>query len=225
MPHHIPSESSASPTRNVYRAEALAWLDEHPAGELSSVITSLPDVSEVPELGLDGWRSWFVEAATRVMSWLPARGLAVFYQSDIRREGAWVDKSYLVLRAAEAAQVSLLWHKIVCRKPPGTITHGRASYSHLLCVSKTPRSSVRHPGPDVILEAELLPWSNAMGVEACRAACRFLREESETRIVVDPFCGRGTVLALANSLGFDAIGIDRSTRCCRAARRLSLSAA
>ena len=45
-----------------------------------------------------------------------------------------------------------------------------------------------------------------MGVEACRLACRFLREESETKLVVDPFCGHGTALAVANHFGFDALG-------------------
>ena len=59
-----------------------------------------------------------------------------------------------------------------------------------------------------------------MGVEACRVACRFLREETATRVVVDPFCGHGTVIAVANLLGLDAIGVDRSRKCCRAARAL-----
>jgi hypothetical protein len=36
--------------------------------------------------------------------------------------------------------------------------------------------------------------------------------------VVDPFCGRGTVLAVANAMGFDAIGVDLSAKRCRAAR-------
>jgi hypothetical protein len=157
------------------------------------------------------------------MVWLLPGSFAIFYQSDIRYEGAWVDKSYLVLRAAEAAGASLVWHKIVCRKPPGTISHGRASYSHMLCVSKLARSAPRRPGPDVLIEAAPLPWSKAMSVEACRVACRFLREETSTRTVIDPFCGRGTALAIANDFGFESIGIDRSARCCRAARKLSLS--
>ena len=61
-----------------------------------------------------------------------------------------------------------------------------------------------------------------MGVEACRVACRFLREESETTRVVDPFCGHGTVLAVANEMGFDALGVDLSARQCKKARRLRL---
>jgi len=115
-----------------------------------------------------------------------------------------------------------LWHKIVCRKPPGTITHGRASYSHLICFSRPRVVAPKRPGPDVLADAGFMPWSRAMGVSACQLACRFLLEETPTRLVVDPFCGHGTVLAVANAMGLDALGIDISVRQCRAARKLTV---
>ena len=217
-----PPLAPLSPSREIIQAEALAWLAERPALPGSSVITSLPDVSETPERGFSGWKTWFVEAARAVLRWTPEPGLVLFFQSDIRASGTWIDKGYLVQRAAEAEGRTLLWHKIVCRRPPGTITHGRASYSHLLCFAHTPRPELRHPGPDVLPDAGYKPWSKAMGVEACRLACRFLREESETTLVVDPFCGHGTALAVANHFGFDALGIELSTRKVRAAKRLTL---
>jgi tRNA G10 N-methylase Trm11 len=68
-----------------------------------------------------------------------------------------------------------------------------------------------------------MPWSRAMGVTACRVACQFLRDETETRVVVDPFCGRGTALAVANAMGFDAVGVDLGAKRCRAARKLVVS--
>ncbi|HWZ89969.1 MAG TPA: hypothetical protein VNW92_14000 [Polyangiaceae bacterium] len=212
----------ALPARQIIQAEACAWLAENPAPLGASVITSLPDVSEVPERGFEGWKAWFVEAARSVLRWVPEPGLVIFFQSDIRHAGVWVDKSYLVQRAAELEGRALVWHKIVCRRPPGTIAHGRASYSHLLCFARKPRTNVTHPGPDVLADAGHMPWSKAMGVDACRLACRFLREETDTRIVVDPFCGHGTALAVANHFGFDALGIELSTRKVRAARRLVL---
>jgi hypothetical protein len=178
-------------------------------------------VSELPELGFEGWRRWFVTAAAAVIRWLPADGLAVFYQSDIRHGGAWVDKGYLVQRAAEE-QATLVWHKIVCRRPAGTISHGRATYSHLICFSRRERGAPTHPGPDVLADAGFMPYSKAMGVAACRSACRFLQQESTTRIVVDPFCGQGTILAVANAMGLDALGVDHSIRKCRRARTLSI---
>ena len=195
---------------------------EHPAPLGTSVITSLPDVSELPERGFDGWQAWFSAAARAVLRWVPEPGLTIFFQSDIRYGGVWIDKGYLVQRAAEVEGKSLVWHKIVCRRSPGSISHGRASYSHLLCFAHGPREKISHPGPDVLPDAGHKPWSKAMGVEACRLACRFLREETTTRVVVDPFCGHGTALAVANLYAFDALGIEISSRKVRAARRLVL---
>jgi hypothetical protein len=206
--------------RRVVQAEALSWLDAHPAEPGTSVITSLPDVSELPELGLDGWRAWFVDATRRVIAWVPDGGVAVFYQSDVRFGGAWIDKGYLVMRGAEDAGAHVVWHKIVCRKPPGTVALGRPSYAHMICVSLTPRPPARHAGPDVLPDAGHMPWSKAIGVEACRVACRYLREDTDTRVVVDPFCGRGTALAVANAMGFDALGVDTGGKRCRVARTL-----
>jgi DNA modification methylase len=65
-----------------------------------------------------------------------------------------------------------------------------------------------------------MPGKKAMGVRACLEACRFVLEETPTRTVVDPFCGWGTVLAVANALGMDAVGVDLSLRMCRRARTL-----
>jgi hypothetical protein len=214
---------SAANQRQIIRAEALSWLAAHPAPPAASVITSLPDLSEFPVRELATWRAWFLEAAQRVLAWLPEAGVAIFFQSDIQREGVWIDKGYLVMRAAEELGAQLLFHKIVCRQAPGALSHGRASYSHLLGFSRTVRAENRQLLPDVLAQAGFMPWSKAMGVHACRLACEFLRSETATELVVDPFCGHGTVLAVANAFGFAALGIDRSSRQCRAARKLVLA--
>lgn len=194
-------------------------MDEHPSSPSDCVVTSLPDVSELPGYGLAPWKEWFIAAAQRVIRWVPDDGLAIFYQSDIRHGGEWVDKGYLVMRAAELVRAHVVWHKIVCRRPPLTIAIGRPSYSHLICVGRgTPRVPQR-PGPDVLPDAGFMSWSRAMGVKACELACRFLREETTCHTIVDPFCGRGTLLAVANEYGFNAIGVDIGAKRCRAARR------
>jgi hypothetical protein len=171
-------------------------------------------------LNFDEWRAWFTEAARKVIAWTPNDGVAIFYQSDVRHQGALVDKSYFVLRAAEAQGAVVLWRKVVCRKPPGTISFGRPSYSHMLCIGHTPRATTRRPGPDVLPDAGFMPWSRAMGVTACRVACEYLRDEIGATCVVDPFCGRGTVLAVANALGLHALGVELGAKRCRTARTL-----
>jgi hypothetical protein len=218
-------EPEATPGRVVVQGDALLWLNEHAAQPGDAVVTSLPDVSELPLLGpgLEGWKSWFIAAAARVMVW-PQPGMpALFFQSDVRHHGHWVDKSYLVQQAAERAGALLIFHKIVCRKPPGTLTQGRASYSHLLAFTVGEPLIPKKPSADVLPDAGDMPWSRAMGTRACEAACRFLLDETKTRRVVDPFCGKGTVLAVANALGLDALGVELSAKRCRAARKLSVA--
>lgn len=219
------AEPPPAPGRVVVQADALAWLAANAAEPGDAVITSLPDVSELPLLGpgLEGWKRWFVDAAALVMSW-PLPGMpSVFFQSDVRFQGQWLDKSYLVQQAAERVGAQLCFHKIVCRKPPGTLSQGRASYSHLLAFSLGAALPPKKPSADVLPEAGEMPWSRAMGSRACEAACRFVLEEAGARRVVDPFCGKGSVLAVANALGLGALGVELSAKRCRAARNLKLT--
>jgi hypothetical protein len=211
----------SGPTRTVHHADALAWLDALP-GPLAgcSFVTSLPDVSEVPHLDLAGWRGWFMDAARRVLARTADDAVAIFFQSDIKKAGVWVDKGYLVQRAAEDAGVPLLFHKVVCRRPPGAVTHGRPAYSHLLCFSRGLRLDLARALPDVLPDAGPSPWTRGMGVEACALACRYVLQSTPTRTVVDPFCGRGTVLAVANGLGLDAVGVELSAKRARQSAKL-----
>jgi hypothetical protein len=213
-----------APTRQVIQAEALAWLDEHPAAPNTSVVTSLPDISELSTLDLPSYKRWFIDVSRRIIRWIPSDGVAIFYQSDVRHGGLWVDKGHLVMCAAEDEQAYLVWHKIVCRRPPLTVSVGRPSYSHMICVSQTPVPVPTKPGPDVLPDAGHMSWSRAMGNNACTVACRFIRENTNTKTIVDPFCGRGTLLAVANELGFDAIGVDLGGKRCRMARKAKASA-
>ena len=93
---------------------------------------------------------------------------------------------------AEAAGSHLLWHKVVCRAPAGTVTPGRPAYAHLLCFSRALRLEPKHSTADVLPRLGEMTWARAMGVEACVAACRFLAAHAGCRVIVDPFCGLGT---------------------------------
>lgn len=210
-----------SPSRQIIQGDAIGWMAANEAPERASVITSLPDVSELA-LDLPSWRAWFLETARQIVRWVPVGGVAIFFQSDIRIAGALVDKGYLVMRAAEDEGATVLWHKIVCRRPPGSIALGRPSYSHMIAVVRGEHEPPKKPGPEVLADAGFMPWSRAMGVTACRVACRYLLENTTTRVVVDPFCGKGTALAVANAMGLDAIGVELSAKRCRAARTLTI---
>jgi hypothetical protein len=201
-------------------AEAVAWLTGREVLRGCSVITSLPDVSEFPALSLPEWKQWFVRTAALVMAKVPADGLAIFYQTDVKKAGAWVDKGYLISKAAEEAGCETLFHKVVCRRTPGTVTFGRPAYSHLLCFSRGLRVDLARATADVLPEAGEVTWTRGMGVQACLAACRFIQQHTTCRTVVDPFCGHGTVLAVANALGLDAVGVELSRKRAQKARGL-----
>jgi hypothetical protein len=209
--------------RTVECADALVWLQGRPVLEGCSAITSLPDVSEFPELSLAEWKQWFIRAAVLVLSKVPAQGVAIFYQTDVKKDGAWVDKGYLISKAAEEAGCETLWHKVVCRRAPGAVTFGRPAYSHMLCFSRGIRVDLGKATPDVLPDAGEVTWTRGMGLQACLAACRFILEHTATRTVVDPFCGHGTVLAVANALGLDAVGVELSRKRAKKARALRVN--
>lgn len=213
--------TAGAPRRVVHHGDAIPWLAAQGRIAGASLVTSLPDVSELPGLGFDGWRDWFIGAARASMGCVADDGIAVFFQSDIRRHGVWVDKGALVAAAAADAGMTLLFHKIVCRVPPGTATSGRASYAHLVGYARTARPP-RRASADVLPDGGFRPGPRAMGVNACLEACHAVLRDTPTRTVVDPFCGWGTVLAVANAVGLDAIGVDCSARMCKKARALHL---
>jgi hypothetical protein len=213
-----------TPLREVHCADAIGWLRQRGRIEGACAITSLPDVSEV-NLSLPVWRAWFLGAVTLVVDAVPDSSAALFFQSDIKRDGVWVDKGAMVIRAAEDAGAQILFHKIVCRRPPGVLTYGRPGYTHLIAVSRAMKCPDVLPLPDIITDAGALPWVRAMGVRAAAQAVRFARDQVGAQVVLDPFCGVGTVLAAANALGMDALGVELSRKRCEQARALTLPAA
>ena len=85
------------PSRVVHQGDGVAWLEQAALGPEHAVVTSLPDVSEVP-LDFDAWRAWFVGVARLACERTHPESVAVFFQTDIKHEGRWVDKAYLVQR-------------------------------------------------------------------------------------------------------------------------------
>lgn len=208
-----------SPAREIVCADAIPWLRERGAVEGTCVVTSLPDVSEV-NMSLVAWRPWFLEAVRLCVAATPDTGAAVFFQSDIKHDGAWVDKGSLVVRAAEDAGARVLFHKIVARRQPGLLTLGRPGFTHLIAVSRALRCPDQLPIPDIIVDAGRQPWVRAMGVRAAAHAVRFVRDHARARVVLDPFCGVGTIPAVANALGVDALGVEKARKRAEQSRAL-----
>lgn len=212
------------PSKVIECTDAVEWLKNQPVLEGCSLIASLPDVSEFPKLTLEDWKGWFTETAALILSKTPPIGATLFFQSDVKVDGVWIDKAYLIQKAAESLGHSQLWHKIFCRADPGSVTYGRPAYSHLLCFSQTLRADVSRSTADVIPDLGEKTWVRGMGMRACEFAVKFTADETRTRTLVNPFCGHAGVLAVANAYGLNAIGIERSPKRAEAARELCLSA-
>ncbi len=216
--------TAAARGREVVCADALEWMRARGCIEDACAVTSLPDVSEV-RLALPAWATWFRDAVRLVVDAVPDESAALFFQSDIKREGTWVDKGAMVIGAAEAAGARVLFHKIVCRRPPGMLTAGRPGYTHLIAVSRAMRCPDVLAIPDVITDPGRQPWVRAMGIRAAAHAVRFARDHVKARLIFDPFCGVGTVLAVANALGLDALGVELARKRAEHSRTLMVSAA
>jgi hypothetical protein len=206
-------------SREVFKADALAWLAKQPDASLGNVFTGLPDMHETHHKTIGAYAEWATRAVELCLRKTKPGGYVIFCNTDRRTDGMWIDKSYLLNRAAARANVPLRWHKIVMRRSdPRTIDHLRPTYSHMMCFS-----AAGGPGkatPDLIPAGQFV-YKNATGINATRVAVKFIKDHSPHNVVVDPFVGRGTTLAVANQMGLDAVGVDLSADQVRHARALT----
>lgn len=212
----------AGPSREIICADAIPWMETRGVIEGAVAVTSLPDVSEVG-MDLPAWRAWFLNAVRLVLGCVPDNKAAIFFQSDIKRDGVWIDKGAMVIRAAEDAGAHVLFHKIIARREPGQLTYGRPGYTHLIAVSRRMTCPAVLPIPDVIVDPGRMAWVRAMGMRAAAHAVRFARDHAQAGVIFDPFCGVGTVPAVANALGLATLGVEKSRKRCELARQLAIS--
>lgn len=209
--------------RIVYCEDAITWLQNYQDQGKTSFLGSLPDISEFQSFSLPAWKEWFENTAELILSKTSPDGVTIFFQSDIKVEGRWVDKAYLVQKSAEKLGHELLWHKIFCRAPAGTVMFGRPSYSHMLCFSRKVRVDISKSTADVIPDLGSKTWVRGMGLEASLIASQFIKKRTTSTTLINPFCGEGSVLAAANHAGLNAIGIERSPKRAQKARELQVS--
>jgi hypothetical protein len=200
--------------RTIIEGDSLPWMSAHPAH--GSVVTSLPDVDES---GMDypSWREWFMRAAGLAMLVAKPSAPAIFYQTDRKRDGALISKPELLFIAADRNGLRLLWHKVAMRRDEGKVDIHRPGFCHLLAFSLEGRPGAATPD---VFDRGRTVYPNGMGLNAAALAVRFAGKAAEP--VVDPFCGRGTVPAVAEALGFSAIGVDIDPAQARAATALRL---
>ena len=201
-------------SKEIICADAVEWMKT--ANVRGAVVTSLPDPEEIGAT-IAEWSMWFVNAAAMAMSMTAPGAPAVFYQTDRKHGGVLYSKSGLLIEAANKAGHNLLWHKIVLRRRVGATDLHRPGFTHLMAFSKNGK-----PGkatPDVMERGDMI-YPNATGMTPAMFAVRFAGERNKT--IIDPFCGRGTIPAVADALGFNAVGVDIDPQQCSKAASLRL---
>lgn len=188
------------PRARLYTGDSLPYITRQ-AGVYPFVFTSLPDAAET-SMTLPRWVDWFTLGVMRCVESLAPGGVAVFYQTDRRADGALVSKADLVLRGIEAADRRVLWHKIAVR------THSvdlfRPGYSHIIAATNGAR-----PGRATVdvFDAGRRDYPNAIGADAAARVFDALAH-LDTPLVFDPFCGRGSILQAAAQRDMNVDGID-----------------
>ena len=198
--------------RELYCDDVFEWLKQNPLENGTSVVASMPDFSEFSNTTLDEYKKIFTEMAEKILLATPINDVTIFYQSDIKVDGRWIDKGFLVQKAAEAKGHSLLWHKMICRVPPGMTTFGRPSYTHILAFSQNFTLDPKDSTADILPQMGEKLWERGMGAKGAMMMAKFIKEKVGSHTLVNPFCGMGSLLAVGNAYGLNVKGIERSPK-------------
>jgi hypothetical protein len=206
--------------RKIIEADALDWLSDN--RDVGSVITSLPDMEETGHSNHETYEMWFSHAVQECFLSTSKAHPTIFYQTDRLINGRRLSKAYLLMDTAVANERELVWHKIVLRHDVGKTDIRRPGYSHLLCFGDSKVKPGR-PTADVIRTGGVL-YPDGMGITAAKVALQAAIRHGTA--LCDPFCGRGTVCALAEQTGFEKIiGVDIDPKQVAAAKALRLMVA
>jgi hypothetical protein len=233
--------SSTEPKRIVVQRDAIEWLREFPDQKLpGEVFTSVPDISELHSIfptpqknnqHYKLYKDWFQQTVALVLAKTPR--YAIFLQTDIRaltgrddKVLEFIDKSALIQETAASCNFTLVWHKIVTnseRFSQKRVSHA-PNWSHLLCLRRNgvPLYETRNwKTPDVFTRGDMT-WERAIGLNAAMTGVSFLKHMCQATAIVDPFCGLGTILAVANAVNIDSVGNDLSRKRAKKASELDL---
>jgi hypothetical protein len=201
--------------RKVYCKDALIWLRDHKNHK--ALLTSLPELEEM-KMTVKDYEVFFREAAGKCLDAVTDDGYCIFMQTDRKHHGL-IDKSYWLTDEALSRGFHTVWRKIALKRDVGKMDLFRPTYSYMLCFTK--RGNVGKLLPDVVSAGETT-YTHGFGLNAVLLCVEYVKHAGAT-VVVDPFCGSGTTLAVANAAGLDAIGVEISPRLCEKAKSLRFS--
>lgn len=209
-------------SRQIIVANSLHWLATQSDQSIPNTITGICDMDEVTEMKQDinKYVEFFCKIADLIFKKQNPNGYAIFIQTDRKYNREWIDKSNLLTTIAYQNGFKLVWHKIVLRREADRVDLHRPGYSHMLCYTVNGTSGAATP--DVLPVSKKL-YENATPLDAAVSAVEFVkRYNTKNPTIVDPFVGQGTIVAVANYYGIDAIGIDIDSKQAERAKSLNL---
>jgi hypothetical protein len=197
-------------SRTIICEDSFKWLLNK---KFECIFTSMPDLDELGKSYTKAkYITHFQDMTRLVLNAIDDDG-AIFYQTDRRMNGL-IDKSFLITDVAMKLGYNMLWHRICLRRDVGKVDIYRPTYSHLLCYSKGTKAGTAFAD---VLECGDKLYSNGIGINAANIVMNWIREKG-IELVVDPFCGRGTIPIIANQYGIDSIGVDIDPLQCKYAQ-------
>lgn len=192
--------------REVITADANDWMKEmfNQGLKCKAIITSLPDADEIG-LTQAQWETWVHIVCLNMIEIMDDKGIVIFYQTDRKIQGRQIDKKSLITGYFRAAKFNTIFSKIVLKQEPETTNFFRPTFTNMFGFSK--RTKAGKATPDVFRAGKMI-YRNSMGFNACEAAIKLIKSKLGDVIIYDPFCGRGSVLKIANELGLRAYGVD-----------------
>jgi len=199
--------------KTIICADSFEWM---PANRnQGSILTSLPDASEIGMDDLAEYDKWVRRAAAEIFATASEGCPVIFIQTDRRKDGRQFSKANLLMNIAAENGWFLLWQKIELTADVGKSNLYRPTFRNMICFGRGKKMTAGQATADVVAKSPRL-YDMAFGFEAARACLEFCKKRSNR--VCDPFCGYGTTLHVAEELGMDSVGVDIDAACCEAAR-------
>ena len=189
-------------------------IDACPNKNFHHVFTSVPDISETEYKNLRDYTEFFEKMVARCLEKCKDEGYVIFYQTDSKVNGYWLNKAFMIYDVARISEVKLIFHKIVLRKEVGKTDRSSPTYSHLLCFSrKSKHGSKKHTFPDVLPVSKSINRHSTPEV-VCNSVMNFIEANQpddipkHKHIIFDPFCGEGAILCEAKKRGYSIFGME-----------------
>lgn len=185
--------------------DSIEWLKTQRDNSLSTIITSIPELSEVTDYIDDtpeDYKTFLHEIVLLLAQKVRDDEFIIFIQTDRRKNGIWIDKAFEIQSIMKSCNIPLRFHKVTINKEG--IDLYRVGYSHILGFSKIRTYNKRFPD---VFRSGLRLWPNATPLVPLISIMEFL-QKCKINHIIDPFAGYGTIGLVANIYGIHSWNIE-----------------